>query len=76
MAKFISYQYLQEENKLADVVIGWNETNEEIAKKEAYNGEYEIFEDGSGEPEPVKDLEERTAALEEALTLLLEGATE
>ena len=29
----------------------WNEGNEEIAKSEAYNGEYEIVDDG--EPEPV-----------------------
>lgn len=26
--------------------MGWNEANEEIAKKEAYNGEYTIEDDG------------------------------
>lgn len=28
------------------VEMGWNEANEEIAKAEAYNGEYEIIDDG------------------------------
>ena len=32
------------------VEMGWNEENEEIAKKEADNGEYTIEDDG--EPEP------------------------
>lgn len=31
--------------------MGWNETNEEIAKREAYNGEYTIEDDGQPEPE-------------------------
>lgn len=31
---------------LSAVTIGWNEANEEIAKKEAYNGEYTIEDDG------------------------------
>lgn len=34
----------------SDVRMGWNEINEEIAKKEAYNGEYTIEEDGQPEP--------------------------
>lgn len=29
-----------------NVSMGWNEVNEEIAKKEAYNGEYTIEDDG------------------------------
>lgn len=29
-----------------DKSMGWNEANEEIAKLEAYNGEYEIIDDG------------------------------
>ena len=33
-----------------EVEMTWNEQNEEIAKREAYNGEYEIFDDG--EPDP------------------------
>ena len=36
----------------SEVTMGWNEANEEIAKREAYNGEYEIFDDGQPEPEP------------------------
>lgn len=31
---------------LTPVTMSWNETNEETAKKEAYNGEYTIEDDG------------------------------
>lgn len=41
------------EEILSPVTMGWNEINEEIAKKEAYNGEYAIEDDG--QPEPVKE---------------------
>lgn len=34
-----------------DVSLGWSEANEELAKAEAYNGEYTIEDDG--QPEPV-----------------------
>ncbi len=34
-----------------DVEMGWNEANEETAKREADNGEYTIVDDG--QPEPV-----------------------
>lgn len=57
------------------VEIGWNSKNEEIAKREADDGEYTIEDDGveeSTEPTP----EERIAELEEALALLLSGVTE
>ena len=33
------------------VEMPWNEANEEIAKTEADNGEYSIFDDGQHEPE-------------------------
>jgi hypothetical protein len=33
--------------------MGWNEANEEIAKREAHNGEYTIEDDG--QPEPVAE---------------------
>ena len=57
------------------VEMGWNETNEAIAKKEADNGEYVIEDDGVEEvAEPTQ--EERIAELEEALALLLSGVTE
>ena len=32
----------------------WSESNEEIAKREAYNGEYTIEDDGQPEPEPTE----------------------
>ena len=34
------------EEILFPVEMGWNETNEEIAKREAHNGEYTIVDDG------------------------------
>lgn len=52
------------------------DANEEIAKKEAYNGEYTIEDDGKPEPETQPTPEERIAELEQALELLLSGATE
>ena len=54
------------------VEMGWNEENEEIAKREAYNGEYTIEEDGQAEPEPVETEEaKRIRELEEVLNALL-----
>lgn len=41
----------QIEQVLSAVTLGWSAANEEIAKAEAYNGEYTIEDDG--EPEPV-----------------------
>ena len=38
----------------SDVSMGWSEANEEIAKREAYNGEYTIEDDGEPEPEPTE----------------------
>ena len=66
----------QIEEMLSPVTMGWNEANEEIAKKEAYNGEYTIEDDGEPEPEPKQTPEQRIAELEEALELLLSGVTE
>lgn len=45
------------EEILSSVEMGWNEANEEIAKKEAYNGEYTIEDDGQPESvaEPTTD---------------------
>lgn len=34
-----------------DKSMGWSEANEEIAKQEAYNGEYTIEDDGQPEPD-------------------------
>ena len=38
----------------SSVILGWNESNEEIAKAEAYNGEYTIEDDGKPEPRPTQ----------------------
>ena len=64
------------EEMLYPVTMCWNEANEEIAKREAYNGEYTIEDDGQPEPEVQQSPEERIAELEEALALLLSGVTE
>lgn len=63
------------ENILFPVEMGWNEANEEIARREAYNGDYIIVEVPDEEPE-VPTQEERIKELEEALALLLSGVTE
>jgi hypothetical protein len=56
-----------------DKSMGWSEANEEIAKQEAYNGEYTIEDDGQPE---VQTPEQRIAELEQALEMLLSGVTE
>ena len=38
----------------SDVTMGWSEANEEIAKREAHNGEYTIEDDGQPDPEPTE----------------------
>ena len=38
------------EQVFSGVSIGWSETNEKIAKAEAYNGDYDIIDDGKPEP--------------------------
>ena len=48
----------------------------EAAQREAYEGKYEIYDDGQPEPEVELTPEERIAELEEALALLLSGVTE
>lgn len=47
---------------------------EELAKKEAYGGEYTIEDDG--QPDPPQSDADRIAELEEALAMLLSGVTE
>lgn len=42
------------EQVLSAVTMGWSETNEKIAKAEAYNGEYTIEDDGKPEPAPTQ----------------------
>lgn len=65
-----------EEIMLVDVTLSYSESNEEIAKKEAYNGEYTIEDDGQPEPEAPHTDAARIAELEEALDMLLSGVTE
>lgn len=48
--KVIKYK-MQQGKELCDVEIGYNEANLEVAKKEAFNGEYTIEDDGVPEPE-------------------------
>lgn len=52
--KIIKYKFLSaeidNEQLFLEKSMGWNEVNEEIAKQEAYNGEYTIEDDG--EPDP------------------------
>ena len=60
------------------VSLGWSEANEEIAKREAYNGEYTIEDDGRLEPPPtteqrVSDLEEQIAQADETAISLYEA---
>lgn len=71
------------EEILSPVKMGWNESNEEIAKREAYNGEYTIDDDGLDEDSIPASLESRVATLEseaadtkEALEMFLNGVTE
>lgn len=66
----IEYECFSEEI-LTPVTIGWNEVNEEIAKKEAHNGEYTIEDDGQPEPIAEPSAEERLEALESAMLEML-----
>ena len=74
--KVIKYQICTQTEEAAifsSVTMDWNESNEEIAKREAHNGEYTIEDDGM---EAQLTDAERIAELEEALNLLLSGVTE
>lgn len=84
--KTIRYQLNNQVNMGTEILPKWvdnlffktlpySEENEEIAKQEAYNGEYTIEDDGVEETIESTP-EERIAELEEALELLLSGATE
>jgi hypothetical protein len=46
--KIIKYK-MQSGDELIEVTLGYNETSVEIAKAEAYNGEYTIEDDGQPE---------------------------
>ena len=51
---------------LTPVQMGWNEANEEIAKREAHNGVYTVEDDGAEEQPAPLSIEERVTALENA----------
>lgn len=55
MAKIISYKFKPATGQpLTEKALDWSEANEEIAKKEAYNGEYIIEDDGQPETSPTQ----------------------
>ena len=61
-----------------DKAIQFSHENEEIAKREAYNGEYTIEDDGEPEPPPtteqrISDLEEQLAQSDETAIALYEA---
>lgn len=60
--KKIKYQYMVDDS-LYGAEVDWSEANEEIVKAEAYNGEYEIFDDGKPDPD--------TASTDDVLNALL-----
>jgi hypothetical protein len=95
MAKVIRYKFLSAEINhgtddnpvieqiFLDKTMTWSEVNEEIAMKEAFNGEYTIEDDGQEEPEHNPTIEDRVGILEtetsdlsEALEMILSGVTE
>lgn len=59
----------------SSVEMDYSEANEEIAKREAYNGEYTVEDDGEPEPEAeaTPSQEDRLMALEAGLAELVEG---
>lgn len=75
MAKMIYYRFLsaeinhgtEEEPKIEQIFLeksmAYTEANEEIAKKEAWGGEYTIEDDGQPEPEAVETTDDVLNAL-------------
>lgn len=57
----------EEDPKYEDILYGkklpYSEANLELAKAEAHNGEYEIYDDGQPEPEVVETTDEVLNAL-------------
>ena len=65
---------VEQKEILAEIESDYTEANLETALRDAYNGEYEIYDDGKPEAELTDS--ERIAELEEALDMLLSGVTE
>ena len=57
----------------SDVSMGWNEANEEIAKREAYNGEYTIEEIEESPEEQITTLKAELAATDYKAIKYAEG---
>ena len=55
------------EEILSPVTLSYNEANEELAKREAHNGEYTVEDDGQQEPETEQTAEEQLAELSAAV---------
>ena len=55
------------QNILTTLALSYCDYNEEIAKREAYNGEYTVEDDGQPEPVAVPTAAERLEALEAAM---------
>ena len=47
-------EHLDIQQIFSDASLGWSEANEEIAQREAYNGEYTVEDDGQPEPPPTE----------------------
>lgn len=58
----VEHEHFTEEI-MKPVILGWSEANEELAKKEAHNGEYTIVDDGVEKP-----VAERIAELKNQLS--------
>lgn len=84
MAKVIRYKFKHTDG-VDDIIVKtspYSEEMKEVAKREIYEGEPEVYDDGQPEPaEPslenrVENLETETSDLSEALEMILSGVTE
>lgn len=66
------------QNLFQEKTMPYSKENEAISKREAYNGEYEIVDDGQPEPPPTETEQLRSDVneLQEALNMILTGVTE
>ena len=78
--KYLKYKLLQSvlesgEQVFAEKLIEFSEAGEELAKREAHDGEYVFVEDDTEENRELTQ-EERIAELEEGFEMMLSGVTE
>lgn len=62
-ANFGTEENPQMKEVITPVILDWNEANEEIAKKEAHNGEYSTEDDERPEPEVAETADDVLNAL-------------